>query len=66
MAAWASGEELDDPVKPLALFDWVVKNIQLNEPPARPAASPLVKTLGDAVLGRGRRSSVLWLSCVAG
>lgn len=30
VSAWASGEELDDPIKPaIALFDWVVKNVDL-------------------------------------
>ncbi len=30
VASWAGGQELDDPVKPaVALFDWVVKNVQL-------------------------------------
>ena len=30
VSTWASGEELDDPVKPaVALFDWVVKNVDL-------------------------------------
>ena len=30
VSAWASGKELDDPIKPaIALFDWVVKNVDL-------------------------------------
>ena len=65
VAAWASGEELDDPVKPaLALFDWVVKNIQLERtvPALGQGASPLVKKPWETLfLGRGTAIERAWV-----
>ncbi len=65
VAAWACGEELDDPVKPaLALFDWVVKNIQLERtvPALGQGASPLVKKPWETLfLGRGTAIERAWV-----
>lgn len=65
VAAWASGEQLDDPVKPaLALFDWVVKNIQLERtvPTLGQRAAPLVKKPWETLfLGRGTAIERAWV-----
>lgn len=66
VASWAGGDELDDPVKPaIALFDWVVKNVQLAREPqgdASVAQSHVFQTPWETLLfGRGTGIDRAWL-----
>ncbi len=66
VASWAGGTELDDPVKPaIALFDWVVKNVQLAREPGvdgSVAQSHVFQTPWETLLfGRGTGVDRAWL-----
>lgn len=66
VATWASGEELDDPVKPaIALFDWVVKNVQLVREPQAEGPNPPLRVLQTPLetllFGRGTGIDRAWL-----
>lgn len=63
---WASGEELDDPVKPaIALFDWVVKNVDLiREPkpdPQNGSVRVLQTPMETLLFGQGTGIDRAWL-----
>ncbi len=66
VAMWASGDELDDPVKPAtALFDWVVKNVDLIRDPLIQDADSQVRVLQTPLetllLGKGTAIDRAWL-----
>ncbi len=66
VASWASGEELDDPVKPAAaLFDWVVKNVQLVREPSSQDSNPLAHVyqtpMETLLFGEGTGVDRAWL-----
>lgn len=67
LAAWAKGDELDDPVKPaMALFDWVVRNVDLvRESPPENGQNPTIRVLQTPVetllFGKGTGIDRAWL-----
>ncbi|NLS92252.1 MAG: hypothetical protein GXX96_08745 [Planctomycetaceae bacterium] len=67
LATWAKGDELDDPVKPaMALFDWVVKNVDLvRESPPENGQNPTIRVLQTPVetllFGKGTGIDRAWL-----
>jgi hypothetical protein len=66
VATWAGGEELDDPVKPaVALFDWVVKNVQLVRDTSSEEQNAPIRVLQKPwetlLFGRGTAMDRVWL-----
>ncbi|MHB8899230.1 MAG: tetratricopeptide repeat protein, partial [Thermoguttaceae bacterium] len=66
VASWASGEEMDDPIKPaVALFDWVIKNVQLVREPADDPSNPLQHVfqtpMETLLFGQGTGIDRAWL-----
>jgi hypothetical protein len=66
VSTWASGEELDAPVKPaIALFDWVVKNVDLvreSKTQAQSGSVRMFQTPTETMLfGQGTGIDRAWL-----
>lgn len=66
VSTWASGEELDNPVKPaIALFDWVVKNVDLVRESRTQAQSGSVRVfqtpMETMLFGQGTGIDRAWL-----
>ena len=66
VSTWAKGDELDDPVKPaVALFDWVVKNVDLvrdSLPQGQQGAVRVLHTPMETLLfGKGTGIDRAWL-----
>jgi len=65
LSAWARGEEVGDVVRAERLFDWTVRNIQLDPDPGALAAGGTVRVLQKPwetlLLGRGTASERAWV-----
>ena len=66
VSTWASGDEMDDPIKPaVALFDWVVKNVDLVRDPQLKGQDGAVRVLQSPMetllFGRGSGIDRAWL-----
>jgi hypothetical protein len=63
VSAWARGDDLDELSRAKALFDWTVRNIQLESDPTGPAAADAAPQVPweTLLLGRGTAMERAWL-----
>lgn len=58
---WARGDRLDDLTRTRRLFDWVVRNVQLEPDPADPASVVPNRPWETLLLGRGTALDRAWV-----
>ncbi len=61
IARWARGPQVDDLARATQLFDWTVRNIQLDEPPPHGATPVLHLPMHTLFLGHGQATERAWV-----